>query len=137
MYSGPLKRALGVAYPNKKKHVVLEDNDPTGFKSSKGTAAKIDAKIDILAIPKRSPDLNVLNYAIWKEVNRRLRNPEKSWPQNTTETRAQYQARLRRTAKNLPPVFIDKSVGDMRRRCQRLLAAQGGFFEEGGKGKPE
>ena len=43
-------------------------------------------------------------------------------------------SRLRRTAKNLPKEFIVNSIGDMRRRCQRLLEAKGHFFEEGGKG---
>ena len=79
--------------------------------------------------------MNVLDYAVWKEVNRLLRNQEKSWPQSKKETRAQYQTRLKRAASRLPATFINKSIGDMRRRCQRLLAAQGGFFEEGGKSK--
>ena len=123
MYSGPLKRALNAAYPNKRKHVALEDNDPTGFKSAKGALAKTGAKIDVLVIPKRSPYLNVLDYAVWKEVNRRLRNQEKSRPQGKKETRAQYQTRLQRTASRLPAIFINKSIGDMRRRCQRLMCS--------------
>ena len=31
--------------------------------------------------------------------------------------------------------FIDSSIGDMRRRCQRLYAAKGHHFEEGGRGE--
>ena len=134
VYSGPLKKALGAECPQKRKHVVLEDNDPTGFKSTKGEAAKKASKIEVFAIPKRSPDLNVLDYAVWKEVNRRLRQQEKSWPSEKRETREAYKARLQRTAKNLPKEFIVNSIGDMRRRCQRLLKAKGHFFEEGGGG---
>ena len=33
---------------------VLEDNDPTGYKSSKGMAAKAAAGIETLDLPKRS-----------------------------------------------------------------------------------
>ena len=39
-------------------------------------------------------------------------------------------ARLRRTAKRLPASFLNKCVGDMRRRCQLLRAAKGKHFEE-------
>ena len=134
VYSGPLKKALSAEYAQKRKHVVLEDNDPTGFKSTKGEDAKKASKIEVFAIPKRSPDLNVLDYSVWKEVNRRLRKQEKNWPSEKRETREAYKARLRRTAKNLPKEFILKSIGDMRRRCQRLLEAKGHFFEEGGRG---
>ena len=134
MYTGPLKGALRQEYPERRSHLVLEDNDPTGFKSSKGVAAKKEAKIDILAIPKRSPDLSVLDYAIWQQINKRMRAQEKNWPNGKRETRQQYTARLSRTAKRLPSDFINKSIGDMRRRCKRLLEAKGRFFEEGGKG---
>ena len=133
MYTGPLANALQKAYPRRCRFTVLEDNDPTGFKSSKGIAAKAEAKIDTFEIPRRSPDLNVLDYAIWKEVNRRMRRQERKWPRGKRETRAAYLARLRRTALRLPSAFINKSIGDMRRRCRRLVAAKGGFFEEGGR----
>jgi transposase len=133
MYSGPLHNALAKNYRTMSRFTVLEDNDPTGFKSKKGIKAKTDSKIDILVLPKRSPDLNVLDYSIWKEVNRRLRRQERAWPRRKRESRADYVSRLRRTAVRLPRAFLAKSIGDMRRRCQRLLEAKGGFFEEGGK----
>ena len=50
------------------------------------------------------------------------------------ETRQEYVNRLRRVAKSLPASFINKSIGDMVRRCNRLYAAKGGHFEEGGRG---
>ena len=40
MYKGPVAVALRKAFPNKRKWTVLEDNDPAGFKSRKGMAAK-------------------------------------------------------------------------------------------------
>eukprot|EP00439_Symbiodinium_sp_Y106_P061416 s2926_g9.t1 len=113
-------------------HVVLEDNDPTGFQSSKGKAAKTAVAITTLSIPKRSPpDLNPMDYSVWSEINRRLRKQERKFPCNKRETRAEYLSRLRRTARNLPSSFIKKAVGDMSRRCQLLLAAKGRYFQEG------
>ena len=84
---------------------------------------------------KRSPDLNVLDYAIWSEVERRMRKKGQRFPAGKTETREQFKIRLARTARNLPPAFIKKSIRDMATRCQKLFKAKGGLFEEGGKKK--
>ena len=132
-YAGPLKKALVKAYPNKRKHLVLEDNDPTGYRSNKGIKAKDENRIAVFEIPPRSPDLSLLDYSIWKEVNRRLREQEKKWPAGKRETKKQYVARLKRTASRLPQSFLEASIGDMVRRCKRLYDAKGWHFEEGGK----
>lgn len=133
MYRGPIQRALKKAYPARKKWRVLEDNDPTGFKSKKGEEAKAASAIEIFSIPKRSPQLNVCDYALWAEINKRMRRQERRWPAGKRETRSVYLTRLRRTALRLPKRFIDKSIGNMRVRCRRLLAARGRHFEEGGR----
>ena len=123
------------SWPLLDKWSVLEDNDPAGFKSSKGKAAKKSCSIEPFVIPPRSPDLSVCDYALWKEINKRMRRQEKNWAATKKETRAGYMARLRRTAMRLPETFIRKSIGDMARRCQRLYAAKGHHIEEGGKGE--
>ena len=84
-------------------------------------------------MPKRSPDLNVLDFAVWGEVERRLRAQER-WPEGKKETRAEFERRLDRFAEALPSSFIDKSIGDLKRRCERLYIAKGGLFEEGSNG---
>ena len=90
-------------------------------------------KIEIFRIPRRSPDLSVMDYAVWKEINKRMRKQELKWAHNRKETREQYLDRLRRTARNLPKEFIEDSIGSMVVRCQRLFKAKGGgYFEEGG-----
>ena len=132
MYAGPILRALKKAHGARRKWRVLEDNDPTGWKSRKGVAAKAAAGIDLFRIRRRSPQLNVCDYALWAEVNKRMRRQERRWPVGKRETRAAYLARLRRVALRLPKAFIDKSICNMKVRCQRLLAARGKHFEEGG-----
>ena len=59
----------------------------------------------------------------------------RKFPKSKRETRAEYVARLKKAAKSLPKRFVEKAIMDMRRRCQRLYAAKGKHFEEGGKGK--
>ena len=133
LYEGPIHRSLARTCPAKRKFRVLEDNDPTGWKSSKGVAAKKRARIEVFAIPKRSPDLNVMDYAIWKAVSRRMRKQERRFPANKVESKAAFVERLKRTAKALPATLVRRSIVDMRRRCQRLHAAKGGHIEEGGR----
>ena len=135
LYTGAVKKALKRASPGKKRHRILEDNDPTGFKSKKAIKAKASAKIDVFAIPKRSPDLSVMDYAVWKKINTNMRAQEKRWPNKKRETRAEYISRLRRTAQNLSRAFVNKAIENMKERCQRLYAAKGKHFEEGGKSK--
>ena len=87
MYARPLRKCLEREYP----HVlgpwrVLEDNDPTGYKSSKGLEAKKEAGIISLDLPKRSPDLNPLDFSFWSEVNKKMRATERNWPKSKRET---------------------------------------------------
>ena len=133
MYNGPIKDALQRACPVSRKWRVLEDNDPAGFKCKKGRDAKQAAGIESFDIPRRSPALNVCDYALWSEINRRMRAAEAKWPAGRTESRKQYIARLRRTAFGLPASFINKSIVNMQQRCKLLHEARGGHFEEGGK----
>ena len=72
MYSGPLRQALEKGYPNARGcWRVMEDNDPTGYKSSKGMAAKAATGIATLDLPKRSPDLNSLDFSLWAQSIRK------------------------------------------------------------------
>ena len=119
-----LQRSLAKKWPRQRAYTVLEDNDPTGYKSAKGMEAKRNAKISVLEIPKRSPDLSVLDYAVWKEVNRRLRQQERCWKKSKRERRQDYVKRLKTTIRKLPESFLKNSIGDMVRRCQRLYAGQ-------------
>lgn len=135
LYKNVVAPALKREYPKAKSFYALEDNDRTGNTSNKGKAAKKDCKLKVFQIPKHSPDLNVMDYSVWAEVERRMRCQEKKWKKNKWETRAQFQARLDRTAKGLPSSYINKAISDMARRCDLLFKAKGGLFEEGGRPK--
>ena len=133
VYTDVVKPALQKHYPTVKRFCVLEDNDPTGNLSKKGIRAKEAAKISQFTIPKRSPDLNVLDYSIWAEVERRLRIQEKAWPLAKRESRAQFERRLDQTALRLPATYINDAIGNLEKRCELLYQAKGGLFEEGGR----
>ena len=133
LYKGPIQAALERSWPKQKRWMLLEDNDPAGFKSRQGVAAKKAANIKVFDIPKRSPDLNVCDFALWKEVTRRMRLQEKNFARSKRETRSQYISRLKKTATRLPAKFISDSIADMQRRCQRLWDEKGGHFQEDGR----
>lgn len=133
MYARPLRKCLEREYP----HVlgpwrVLEDNDPTGYKSSKGLEAKKEAGIISLDLPKRSPDLNPLDFSFWSEVNKKMRATERNWPKSKRETRKAYLSRLRRAAFSLSGDYITNIMGALEGRVQQLKAAKGNYFPEGG-----
>ena len=135
LYTDVLHPALRARYPRTRHSCILEDNDPTGNQSRKGLEAKQHAHLQVLHSPKRSPDLNAMDFAVWPEVEKRLRAQEKKWKSAKHETRTAFERRLDRTARALPRDFIDDSIMDMQRRCKRLLDAEGGTFEEGGRSK--
>ena len=135
VYKGPIAKKLKSVFPRRAKFLVLEDNDPSGFKSKLGQEAKNEAKISTLDIPKRSPCLNVCDYFLWSNVNRRMREQEGSWPASRKESREEFLKRLRRTAVATSLSTVRPAVGDTKRRCARFLAAGGGNIEEGGSGK--
>ena len=133
MYKGPVKDCLEKAYPGRSSWTVLEDNDHTGFHSKAGINAKEGAGLNVLRIPKRSPQINMCDYALWKEVEKRVRAQEKRFAPALREPCFAFLKRLRRTALRLLCSFINSSLKNMRIRCQRLAAAKGGHFEEGGQ----
>ena len=109
---------------------VLEDNDPTGYKSGKGKAAKAVAGIVTLDFPRRSPDLNVLDYSLWAAINKKMREQERGFKKGHKETQDQFKKRLKKTAMSLPTALVKRSVGDMHRRCCAVVKASGGLFIE-------
>ena len=130
MYSGPLAKALKRAYPLAKRWTIIEDGDPSGYKSSAGKAAKKKARISTDDLPPRSTDFNVLDYSLWHAINERMREQERAFSVKKKETKEEYLARLRRTALGLPASVVKRAVMDMHRRVRLAVAAKGAVFIE-------
>ena len=122
VYRGPVIKALKKHVGPKRAYLILEDNDPTGYKSNKALSAKKELKIRTLEYPKHSPDLNPLDFFVWSEIERRMAS--QSSPKN--ETQEQYKARLRRTAMALPQPVIQKALLSIKKRAAAVVDAKGG-----------
>ena len=109
---------------------VLEDNDPSGYKSGAGKDAKAKARIITNDLPKRGPDLNVLDYSLWAYINTKMREQEKAFPANKKESVKQFKERLRRTALSIPARVVPKAVNDMHARVRKVFDADGGHITE-------
>ena len=121
MYAGPIKRALQKHRPGKRSWLVMEDNDPTGFKSRKGIRAKEENKLRALSQPAYSPDLNPLDFSIWKAIETKALAARRR-----NETGSEYKARLRKTALSMPRAEVKKAVQGIRKRAQQIFDADGG-----------
>ena len=95
-------------------------------------ATKKAAKLSVLRIPAISPDLIVCEYALRKDVNKKMRARGRGWGTGKRESRAEYILRLQSTAKRLSSKLVKVALGNMKERCQRLYEARSGLFEEGG-----
>ena len=105
-------------------------NDPTGYKSSNGMRAKARVGIVTDDLPRRSPDLNVLDYFLWALINKKMRAQEAAFPAKYIETEDQFKPRLRKTALSMPAPVVKKCVGDMQRQCRLINRANGGLIKE-------
>lgn len=134
MYEGPLVKALSRAYPEHAKKgvkwIVLEDNDPAGYKSGKAMTAKRKAGVVTDDLPRRSPDLNVLDYSLWHTINMKMREQERLFSPKKKESEEEYKARLKKTALGLPTTLVKKAVMDMHRRVRMVIKAGGDLFNE-------
>ena len=125
-----IRALIDAAKKKKSTWKVLEDNDPSGYKSGPGKAAKEEVCIITNDLPKRSPDPNVLDYCLWAEINTRMRAQEKAFPKNKKERVEEFKVRPRRTALGLPESVVRKAVSDMYRRVRAVFAGDGGHIQE-------
>ncbi|CAK0808495.1 unnamed protein product [Prorocentrum cordatum] len=121
-YAGVLAPALRRCRKGRRAFRILEDNDPTGYKSKKAVDCKRGLKITPIKFPKYSPDLNPLDYFLWAEVNRRM--AEQSAPAN--ESQSACKARLRRVAMGIPKSVIRAAVAKMKTKAAEVVVAEGG-----------
>ena len=121
LYKGPIVKTLRKQRGVKPKYLVFEDNDPAGYKSGAGMAAKTELGIEAVPMPTFSPDLNPLDFSLWDVVSRRMI----ACTPKHVETVAEYKKRLRRVALRLSPTLVAKAVKAMPKRMQAVVAAKG------------
>ena len=93
-------------------------------------AAKAEVGILTDDLPRRSPDLNVLDYSLWALIGKEMRKQEVDFPKGFKETMDAFKVRLRKTAMGLPTRVVKNCVGDMKWRCRLVAASDGGLIKE-------
>jgi len=124
LYKGAVYKALRKNRGVKRTYKVLEDNDPSGYKSKKAIDAKKALGITAMAFPPYSPDLNPLDFYIWHEVETRAMKKVKG-PMSVKK----YKALLRRVALALPEAAVMKAVAHIKVRAQAVYDARGGDID--------
>ena len=124
MYENIIAPALKRYRGEKRRYVILEDNDPIGYKFNVGIDAKAKLKIHPLPFPTYSPDLNPCDFSLWEEVENRM--AEQKAPRR--ETMEGFQERLCRTALGLPKRVVVKMCRAMKGRAQAIYEKDGGHI---------
>jgi hypothetical protein len=121
VYRGPIQKVLRRRCGDKRRYLILEDNDPVGYKSGKAMEAKAELNVRTLQFPRYSPDLNPMDYFLWQEVEARM---AKNTPKKL-ETVEAFKTRVRKTALGIPEAVIRKGVSSMKNRVQNCFASKG------------
>ena len=121
LYRGPIKRTLRTHRGVKSKYLILEDNDPSGYKSRKAVDMKQALNIHCVQWPKYSPDLHPLDFSLWSEIERRVLRNKPTGGESVTA----YRKRLRMTALRLPKTIVTAAVASMRARIKQVILAKG------------
>ena len=122
MYRSPMRKVLAKHRATKRIWRIVEENDPAGFKSSKARAAKKEVGMKEVSLPPYSPDLNPLDFTLWRTVENRAREAVGK----KTVTVKRYKATLRQTALRLSAKIVGKAVAEMRNRVGLVFDAKGG-----------
>lgn len=123
-YSGPIANALRAHHPGARKWRILEDNDPAGFKSRAAQNVKEELGIEELSLPPYSPDLQPLDYSLWRAVEERAAKAIG----DRTVSADQYRKTLRLAALRLPAEVVRAAVADMPQRIKMIFEAKGGHI---------
>ena len=121
LYKGAMMDALVKARGAKRSYLICEDNDPTGYKSSKGRMQKKMSGIRTVAWPRYSPDLMPLDFTLWEDIEKRVIATAPSGAEPVDA----FKVRLRRVAMRTPPSRIRAAVAAMRTRATSIWKAKG------------
>ncbi len=126
IYDEDIRKLFKRLCPEKASPTIVEDNDPTGYKSSKAIAVKKRLKYNIMSLPRSSPDLNPLDFSIWTDIERRMM---KTGPKKRRETVHEYKIRLRKTAMTTSRALVRKAVANMHERAVAIYHAKGNHID--------
>lgn len=122
MYKGPIMTVMKKKCGTKDKYLMVEDNDPQGYKSSIAKEMKKSLGIRTVPWPRYSPDLNPLDFGLWQNIEKRMLDTA---PKGR-ETAAAYKKRLRRTALSTPTTLLRSMLESIRDRAKAVYEANGG-----------
>ena len=98
-----------------------EDGDSKGYQSRKGHEAKTEENIESWTLPPRTPGWMPLDFCLWKEIEDRMMASKKSGP----ETKAAFEARLRKTALRLPKSLVKSCLAKMKSNIKATVQSKG------------
>ena len=112
VYKGPLLTALRRTWGRRRQYTIIEDGDKKGNQSTKGKAAKREAKLRAAVLPPRTPCWMPLDYSIWKQIVQKLHD---TMPQGSRkESKEAFKARLKKCAKTLPRGRVAHAIDKMK-----------------------
>ena len=120
-YRGPVMRALKKHCGEKDSYRILEDNDPSGYKTKIAEDVKKELGIKAIAFPRHSPDLNPLDFFLWDAIDRKMRSALTK-PMSAKD----FAKKLARVARTIPAETIHRAVASIRTRAKAVVAARGG-----------
>ena len=126
IYSGEIQKLFKRVCPEKARPTIVEDNDPTGYKSGLAVSVKRRLKYNIMSLPRYSPDLNPLDFCIWADIEKRML---KGGPKTGKENVEAYKVRLRKVAMATSKALIKKSLLSMHDRIKAVYEAEGGHID--------
>ena len=106
----------------KETRLWVQDGDPSQ-NSNKSKQAQEEVNSQLFPIPARSPDLNPIEnlFKITKDLLR-----EEAISRNIiSETKAEFEARIRRTLLSIPIETIDRIIMSMNKRLHKIIANKG------------
>ena len=121
LYKGPILKALKKHRGLKASYLLVEDNDPTGYKSGKAMAEKRRLKLKTIEWPRYSPDLMPLDFSLCTDIKARMA----AGAPKGRESIAAFKMRLRHTALTTPKATVRKAVAAMRGRASKICDAKG------------
>ena len=122
LYTNHIAKTLRRLSPGQDTYLVMEDNGPTGYKSSVALRAKESLGINTMDLPRYSPDLNPHDFFLWDHIEKRM---AVNAPKNARETVDAYKKRLRQTAMSTPRNFLARVVSNIKKRANAIYHSNG------------